>query len=200
MNTDEVSWSEWIAGSELVQRFVDSTVDRVVPRETPGVYLWSRRTVSPTATLASYLLFSAWLTKQMMRTVGTVDGTLKHIGSMTLDLGGAGDLTESKLDSLAALGATRPGREVLRNVVSGVSHATTLYVGEADDLCARVGEHLRLETGFAQRAMGSEGFGYEWPELALRFVKLPGSTKAERTTLERLLAILTLAPSTSRAG
>ena len=164
--------------------------------ELPAVYLWSRR-VSPTSQdITTQDAFMEWLATELQRTQGVVEDNVKHMGRITWHVGGA-SLRDGKRQALAEAAGTRENRKKIQALLSSFDYHVTLYVGETDNLYARVKQHLTGASGFSQRL---QAHGYEWEKVGLKYALVPEWTQLQRQALERSLAILTLSPTTSRAG
>jgi hypothetical protein len=174
---------------------IDSVIDPEVA-QIGGVYLWTRKISPPSDAMANAGSFSEWLKEMLLRRQGVVSGPLSHVGQMELQLGGAG-LTTEKWNAIEEISETYEQRKAVRSLLSEFDHKVVLYVGEAQCFETRLSSHLSGITGFSERR---KLLGHQWSDLGLLLVPMPGSDKPQREALERTLAILTLAPLTSRAG
>ncbi|MCG5534211.1 hypothetical protein LRF89_12275 [Halorhodospira sp. 9621] len=184
-----------IEGLSLLDALENNELNGVCP-ELPGVYLWSRR-ISPTSqNLATQDAFTDWLDSELSRRQGIVTDDVKHMGAITWYVGGS-KLRNEKKQALADAACTRENRKKIQGLLRSFDYHVTLYVGETDNICSRVKQHLTGASDFSARLAQ---YGYEWEIVGLRYALLPGWTVKQRQALERSLAILTLSPALSRAG
>jgi hypothetical protein len=187
-------------GDDLKEASAAGGFDSILPPQvdptTGGVYLWTRRISPPTDVMGSSTSFSDWLSGMLSRRQGTVSDSLRHIGQLDLHLGGA-KLNDTKLTAIKEMTETWEQRESLRDLLAKFDNRVVLYVGETKCYDTRLEDHLAGRTGFSKRR---KEMGHQWTDLSLLIVPMPGASQAQRAALERTLAVLTLAPLTSRAG
>lgn len=184
-----------IDGKELIDRLQLSNLDALIPSNA-GVYLWCRRTSPRPADVPSADAFFASLLKSIGRPVGIAKDSIRHLGHVELQLG-TGKLGALKEQTLRDWLAARPNRESLRQIIRDVDYSYALYVGETDDLLVRIGAHLAGQTEFSHRLAQ---WGYAWSDLGLRYASLPETSVELRTSIERLLALMLIAPGVERSG
>lgn len=183
------------AGDQLADAYRHNELDGFCD-EGPGVYLWLRR-ISPTSEqIATQEAFLNWIRGELARSQGVVTDTLRHMGKMSLSVGGA-HLDERKLKALGEVAGTRRERQHVQALLRQFDYTVSLYVGETQNVADRIRQHLAGQTDFSARL---NEYGYAWGSVGLKYAVLDNWTASQRRALERSLAIFTLAPNTSRAG
>jgi hypothetical protein len=185
-----------IDGLELEERLASGTLDTIIPSATAGLYVWCRRIAPRPDSLHSARTFVDWIEKACSKPVGFVAGTLRHMGSVSLTLGG-GALGGDKQSALREWSKVRANREALRGLLLSIDYSFVVYVGETEDLLDRVVQHLTAKTHFGKRV---QDWGHQWRDFGLRFAPVAGISSTERTAIERLISVVTIAPGTSRSG
>lgn len=191
-----MQWYGPIRGDDLEEEYLSGSLKDSYS-EISAVYVWCARISPRSSNIGTEPAFLEWIQKALKRPRGRLEDQVRHLGTVSLTLGGS-SLSPNKLDLLRDLIRTYDDRRVFKAMLSELDYSTALYVGETEDLQIRLRDHLSGRSDFAQRC---KQFGYVWQDLGLRYLQLPNDVPAShRRTLERVLAVLLLAPATSRAG
>ena len=112
---------------------------------------------------------------------------------------GSGKLSSEKIEILKKLSNSISWRRELYLSLVGATEklGPVLYVGQAEDICGRVGDHVRGQTGFASRV---GRLGIEFEDLVLQYAETPELEKQARELLEQILTHVLVAPLTIKAG
>lgn len=189
-----------VPGADLID-LVQSNEDlsAALP-DLPGVYMWKRDLRPPKSVIADPVKLIAWCDRLSDTAIGqTGVQQLSHflrIHSVEL-CGGA--LPSEKRKTLERLFASQQNRKWFASFLSSLGAETpALYVGEAESLAARIVDHLTGRSGFGSTIERHERLS--WSDLSLRYYTLESSVKAQRTAIEYLASVVTVAGYTSRIG
>ncbi|RMD84514.1 MAG: GIY-YIG nuclease family protein [Candidatus Dadabacteria bacterium] len=172
---------------DLVDPLRRSDALAAIPR-LPGVYLWRRSLELGLETVRDFERCSEWLqgvvANPQLRV--TQRRITPHLLLEGLSIGG-GELTPDKARLLEQLvRGPRSRRFVCSAVVSLESFLPPLYVGRADDLRARVRDHLDGQTGLVDYLRSV--LELDWEDVSLWFLAVRASARRE----ERGRAIIEL--------
>ena len=112
-----------------------------------------------------------------------------------------GDLPGQKREDLHAFLSVASNRAWLSRLLDDLGqHAPALYVGETESLATRIRQHMSGQSPFGMRVEANQYL--DWRVLDLYYADLgpgPGNVN-QRTALEYLTAVLSVAGMTSRPG
>lgn len=181
-------------------------------KKKPGIYIWRKVFKTDTEFLADVDSFLSWITSTANSPLASTDELIAKSKSgesisirseyarITRLVIGSGDIS-SKNQKIEEMAGARNDRENLYDMLLSASHkfGPVLYVGETDDLCRRVKEHLAVGSGFRKKI---EDIGLSINDVAFYYMELPefeyGET--ERKAIESILTHALGAPLTTRAG
>ena len=190
----KLTFSEPISAERLNQ----TDISNYIP-ELPGIYMWQRKISPRSKDIVSNDSFSEWLIKELNRANGIIEQDIRHYAKIHLKIG-VSELSKTKNMTITNLISTNNKRKQLRNLLQSLDYTVTLYVGESSNLAKRVQEHMNCETNFMKDATNKDIMGYTFEMLGIRYAILDNFDQKERQSLERIVASLTLAPATRRAG
>jgi len=160
-------------GATLVDALANESLDGLLEKmgcvDKAGIYVWLRRISPQNARLGTPGTFLEWLVESLGRHQGVVSDNLRHIGRMTVDLGGSA-LSPGKQEAMKEFSSNFELLKDYKKALSVFDYTQVLYVGESNQLHKRLGDHLRGNTDFAKRILA---LGYAWEELGLRVVVKP---------------------------
>jgi hypothetical protein len=202
--SSNVVWVQ-IDGAELFDARDEGRLKDLVPN-VAGLYVWRRKLVAPTSCKSSSQDFRNWvleLAEQANARLGR--RALSHcVWSEGIQVGGGG-LTENKVQTLDAIAANSKLRRLVISYIESLSDFhPAIYIGEADNLCKRVKEHIDGETGLHQYA--DKFLELKWEDLRFCYFKTsktPGVSTHAKSIQELLemIAQRALAPfATNRPG
>lgn len=174
--------------------------------EVCAVYIWRRRIAPPPGVLERKQTFVDWLRKELETPYCTVEHQelTPYLRVDQLTVGGR-SLDEHKRLVLNDACDDRGFRLLIGGLVQSASKfAPALYVGKADNLRKRIGQHVRGETEFSSRLQLA---GLDWADLTLQFrsfqdVTFPSKYSSAEVLemLESILTGLSVATMVARVG
>jgi hypothetical protein len=190
-------------GTDLVEVLQSGDSLEPVLTTNQALYMWKRNLEPGADVVRDPERLIQWCVALAGSTTGRVQGKqISHflrVGSLEIRGGG---LPAPKVDELRAFVRKPANRVWLAKLLAELSdHVPALYVGETESLASRSKQHMKGESDFGSQVLaGTEGYG--WGELSLYYCDLGGGpgSKAQRTTLEYLMATLTVAGQTTRPG
>ena len=176
-----------------------------LPKE-PAIYMWRRIAALPAGALDRRSTFVDWLTKELQTPYCVLrSSTLTpYLHVEQLNVGGY-RVPPTRLSHLELLCSERAFRIKLLEVVqASLEQGPALYVGKADDLRTRIGQHLRGESDLRSRL---DDIGLSWDRLSLRYLLIPGDVPSPEVsqselleTIETVVTVLSMGSLVMRVG
>jgi hypothetical protein len=193
-----------VFGADLVE-LVDSHLPLTsVLDEGAAVYVWKQAIIPSPGQRHEPSLLVDWLDTLCTSPRGeTLSAQLSHfIHVAGVEIRGR-PLTADKRQVLQAFARASTNRRWLLAYLRGIEqHMPALYVGEAEDLPARVQQHMQGVSDFG--ALVNSRADLDWGNLNLHYVTIPldpdGKSTSVRRAIEYLTASLAIAGFTRRPG
>lgn len=198
------NWTK-VPGDELVDALSNGTLVEILP-QCSALYVWKRRITVPSYALSSDQDFTKWISGVVEQKSGGISSCeLAHCVTLHgLTIGG-GRLTPEKERTLTWLASKRKARTYIANVVESLTEvAPPIYVGNANNLCVRMKQHLTDATDLSDYLRDT--LELDWRDLELNFLlldKKPAESNDSKKVQEflELVSQRVLAPiGTKRPG
>lgn len=194
-----------LGGDEISDADNESSLPELIPRVS-GLYLWRRRIICEGSTVSTSSVFSRWLERLADDPSGVLnERRLSHGVRLTGIRVGGGGLTADKRESLSIASENRRMRERVGGVMASLTqYMPPIYIGEANNLCSRISQHLRGETHLKDYIF--ESLGLHWGDVEVHYHELSSTINSSdrAKSLQELLELIAqraLAPfGTDRPG
>lgn len=186
----QLSWTVQDAG-ELIDARAERNLAELLPAA-PAIYLWRRKLTAPLVCRGSDREFRQWVKDTCQQPSARLSRrTLSYcVWFDGLQVGGGG-LSADKEKTLEVLGASRKGREhVLSYIESLTALMPVIYLGQTDNLLARVRSHIDGTTGL--RAYITDLLGLSWQDVDVWYVVTSptGEGSEHGTAIRELLELI----------
>lgn len=199
-----VGWTA-LDAVDLLDARDEGRLSELVPAS-GGVYVWRRKLIAPPNCKVSRQKFCEWILELTSQPSARIARrSISHcVWTDGIQIGGGG-LTEDKLATLEKVAASSSLRGFIIAFVESLSEfSPSIYIGEANDLRARVRQHLDGDTGLL--AYITDLLNLRWQDLQFHFVITSKSTEVsdQAKAIQELLEMISqrsLAPfATQRPG
>lgn len=194
-----------ITGDDLIDAHEHSSLNELLP-QTSGLYLWRKRVSCSASTASTPEECAEWLLSLAKQPTGVLrEQELSHCVKLDGITVGGGGLTREKKNTLPLATSSRAMRvRIVKIMESLTQFMPPIYIGETNNVCKRVSQHFRGETGL--EAYVKDSLGLRWLDLEFHYHQLSRSQSvsddARRVQeLMEFIAQRTLSPfGTERPG
>ena len=194
-----------VSGAELIEELDRGNLKSIVP-QCSAVYVWRRELSAPQKAYSDPNYFVDWVNEvvdQVSAVVGPKD--ISHCVTLSGLVIGGGGLTEDKQKTAEWLSERRKVRRYVLDLIESFNEVMPpIYIGNANSLLDRTGQHLRANTDLFSYLY--DELSLDWKDVRLEYLKLSDKPAEREDSKEfqefvELVAQRVLAPiGTKRVG